>query len=81
MMENLITLSELKNKYPDEWVLIGNPTQTDGDINGVLILHHKSKKVLTSQFLKQQYQFHNTILRYTGNKPSIGKWLRFTPLN
>jgi hypothetical protein len=61
--------------------LIGNPKETNGDINGVLILHHKNKRELTNQFLKQQYGFDNTILRYTGNKPAIGKWLRFTLLN
>jgi hypothetical protein len=24
-MEELITISEIKNLYPDEWVLLGNP--------------------------------------------------------
>jgi hypothetical protein len=80
-MNNLVTLSELKKKYPDEWVLIGDPRETGNDINGVLILHHKSKKELANQFSKYQHQFNNTILRYTGNKPAIGKWLRFIPSN
>ena len=80
-MKQQVSLSELRKIYPYEWVLIGNPGETDGDINGVLILHNKDKKKLVSQFIKLRHQFENTILRYTGNKTVIGKWLRFTPLN
>ncbi len=78
-MKDLVKLSTLRNLYPDEWVLIGNPEEIDGDINGVLILHHKNKKDLANQFVQQQNLFDKTILRYTANKPAIGKWLRFTP--
>ncbi|GEM_PF-5384171 len=74
-------LSLLKKEYPDEWVLIGDPKESNGDVIGTLILHHESRKELASQFSKQSHQFTSTFLRYNGIKPEIGKWLRFTPLN
>ena len=80
-MEELVTFSTLKIKYPGQWVLIGNPQVTSDEITGVLILHNESKKELASQFSKQSHQFINTILRYTGANPELGKWLKFTPLN
>ena len=80
-MKELVTLSMLKATYPDQWVLIGNPEEADGDISGVLILRHESKRELAKLFSKQPHQYSNTILRYTGNKPALGKWLRFTSLN
>ncbi len=82
-MKELVTLSLLTKKYPDQWVLIGDPQVTNGEISGVLIMHHESKQELAQLFSKKQqhHQFTSTILRYTGTKPEIGKWLRFTPLN
>ena len=80
-MKEAITLSMLKIIYPDQWVLIGNPKEADGDISGILILHHQSKRELADQFSKRPNQFNNTILRFTGTKPALGKRLRFTPLN
>ena len=36
---------EIKNQYPNEWVLLGNPITIDNQIeSGVLILHSKNKK-------------------------------------
>jgi len=79
-MQELVTLSLLKKNYPDQWVLIGDLEVSNGDISGILIMHHESKNELAHLFLKQQYhQFTSTILRYTGVQPEIGKWLRFTP--
>ena len=82
-MKELLTLSSLKKRYPDQWVLIGDPAISQDDISGILIMHHESKKELAHLFSKQQslHQFTSTILRYTGSQPEIGKWLKFTPLN
>jgi hypothetical protein len=80
-MQKQFTLTELKKQFPDEWVLIGDPKEEDGDINGSLILHNKNKRELANQFIKIQHNFSQTILRFTGNKPSIHKWLRFIPSN
>jgi hypothetical protein len=80
-MEELVSFTTLKIKYPDQWVLIGNPQVISDEITGVLILHNESKRELATQFSKQTHQFSNTILRYTGTNPAVGKWLKFTHLN
>ena len=36
-MKQQVSLSELRKIYPDEWVLIGNPGEADGD--AIPILH------------------------------------------
>ena len=80
-MKRLVTLSLLKKEYSDECVLIGDPKESNGDITGTLILHYESRKELASQFSKLSRQFSSTILRYTGIKREIGKWLKFISLN
>lgn len=82
-MKELVTLSSLQKRYNDQWVLIGDPAISQGDISGILIMHHESKKEMAHLFSKQKrlHQFTSTNLRYTGTQPEVGKWLKFTSLN
>lgn len=80
-MENRpISISSIKSQYPDEWVLIGNPKEANGELYGIVILHEKDKKILVSKITQEHssIEYSKTILRYTGNLPAIGKWLKFT---
>ena len=46
-MGQLINISEIKNLYPDEWVLIGNPNMDESKldvISGIPLYHSKDKK-------------------------------------
>lgn len=42
-----LTSVQIKEKYPDEWVLIGNPKMDEDDFDvaeGIVLLHSKDKK-------------------------------------
>ena len=41
----ILTIKQIKAAYPDEWVLIGNPTiQHTKVLNGIVLFHSKDKK-------------------------------------
>jgi hypothetical protein len=45
MKTDFSAIEELKKNYPDEWVLLGNPTfQNTTVLGGVLLFHSKDKK-------------------------------------
>lgn len=45
MNTDYITIDELKEKYPDEWILLGNPEMKDASVlGGVILFHSKDKK-------------------------------------
>lgn len=74
-----ISFKNIKQLYPNEWVLIGNPTEKNGDIFGEVIIHEKDKKQLVNKAVSSQIKklYNKTILRFTGELPTIGKWLKF----
>ena len=43
-MEIYLTFDEIKKRYPNEWVLLGNPTATDLEVLGGFVLFHSSNK-------------------------------------
>lgn len=45
-MENTtLAIEQIKEQYPNEWVLLGNPTILDTKIlNGIVLFHSKDKK-------------------------------------
>lgn len=47
MRQVVKNIDEIKNLFPDEWVLIGNPEMDKSELNvlsGIPILHSKDKK-------------------------------------
>lgn len=73
-MEQVINISEIKTRYPDKWVLLGNPIN---DVNGVDVLsgiplyHSKDKKEVCYIGRDKTVGFNKITLIYTGNfKPS-----------
>jgi hypothetical protein len=80
-MSEFLAISGIKKKYPDEWVLIGNPEEQNGELYGVVIFHDRDKKELVNKAAREKHSFHNTILRFTGSYPETGKRLKFTLLN
>ena len=61
-MEELLSISDIKGLYPNEWVLLGNPVVDDNKIDvvqGIPLFHSKNKKEVcyigrdkTSEFKK-----------------------------
>lgn len=44
MDNSYIAFDELKKKYPDEWVLLGNPKMQNTSILGGIVLYHSKDK-------------------------------------
>jgi hypothetical protein len=67
-----ISISTIKRKYPNEWVLLANPVITGIELGGGIVLsHHKDKRELAIQgrALIGGYDKYQVI--YTGKLPRI----------
>jgi hypothetical protein len=73
-MEKL-SITEIRAKYPDQWVLIGNPELDNNTIldsvanklkSGVVILAGKDKRELAYQSVEFIKEFNDTACVYTG---------------
>jgi len=73
-MVNTITISEIKNLYPNEWVLVGNPVMDSTKIDmlaGIPIYHSKDKKEVCYIGRDKITDFKKITLIFTGTfKPS-----------
>lgn len=62
-------IEEIKNLYPDEWVLIGNPKMDEPELNvisGIPIIHSKDKKEVCYLGKNKTSEFDTITLFYTG---------------
>lgn len=73
-MGQLLNISDIKNLYPNEWVLIGNPTMDDSKIellSGIPLFHSKDKKEVCYIGRDKTSNFDKITLIYTGTlKPA-----------
>jgi hypothetical protein len=68
-MGQLINISEIKNLYPDEWVLLGNPNMDESKldvISGIPLYHSKDKKEVCYIGRDKTTDFDKITLIYTG---------------
>jgi ERCC4-type nuclease len=80
-----ITIEQIKTNYPDEWVLVGNPTMREDDyvgaviqkiINGVVIYHSKDKREIAYKIEELKEGFNKVACVFTGVMPKNRKfWL------
>lgn len=73
-MGKLLNIMEIKNLYPNEWVLIGNPVMDDTKIDvisGVPIYHSKDKKEVCYIGRDKTSAYDKITLIFTGSfKPT-----------
>ena len=73
-MSQLVGISVLKDMYPNEWILLGNPImdETQMDVlEGVLLFHGKDKKEVCYMGRDKTENFDKITLIYTGTfKPA-----------
>ena len=68
-MEILKSFSEIKDLYPNEWVLIGNPVMDESKIDllyGIPLFHSKDKKEVFYIGRDKTVNFDKITLIYTG---------------
>jgi hypothetical protein len=69
MVQNL-NIAEIKQLYPDEWVLIGNPIMDESRleiISGIPLFHSKDKKEVCYIGRDKTATFDKITLIYTGS--------------
>ena len=73
-MGQVLNISDIKQLYPNEWVLLGNPVMDDTKIDvisGIPIFHSKDKKEVCYIGRDKTSAFDKITLVFTGNfKPS-----------
>lgn len=64
-----LEIDKIKQMYPDEWVLIGNPIMDEPELNvlsGIPIWHSKDKKELYYLGRNKTEDFNSITVVYTG---------------
>jgi hypothetical protein len=71
------TLEQIKETYPDEWVLIGNPKiEGTNVVAGTVVLHSKDKREIAYSHINWRDNFESAITIFTGLQTTGRKfWL------
>jgi hypothetical protein len=74
----VLTISEIQQEFPDEWVLLGNPVFENAKLMfGNLIAHGKDYLELCYQSKELAIDYTQSTIIFTGeNKTQNRKWLR-----
>lgn len=75
-MWQLLSIKDIKNLYPNEWVLIGNPIMDEAKIDvisGVPIYHSKDKKEVCYIGREKTSSYDKIALIFTGSFKPIRK--------
>lgn len=83
MNEEVLTREEIRRRFPDQWVLIGNPVLDESYvgsivsklISGVVLLSSKDRKELGFKGSAAREGFENIACIYTGEIPKHRKYL------
>ena len=68
-MDNLfISIEDIKNKYPDEWILLGNPEIKNTLVLGGIVLYHSKDKKEVCYIGRDKISGYSTVtIAYAGN--------------
>ena len=75
-MGQQLSINDIKERYPDEWVLVGNPVMDESKINvlsGIPIYHSKDKKEVCYIGRDKTSDFDKITLIFTGTFKPIRK--------
>ena len=73
-----LTVESIKTLYPNEWVLVGNPTMRQDDfvgavidmiISGIPLYHSKDKREIAYKIKELKNGFERTACIFTGEMP------------
>jgi hypothetical protein len=75
-MGTTLAIEEIKNLYPDEWVLIANPILDENKFEveaGIPLFHSQDKKEVCYIGRDKTSEFEKITLIYTGNPKNTRK--------
>lgn len=65
--DKILVWDDIKNKYPDEWVVIGNPIFNCMKIlEGIVLSHHQDKRVASIEGGGRREGFKKFTITFTG---------------
>ena len=74
MNEQQLSFATIKNLYPNEWVLVGNPMLHQAGIaEGLVVFHHASKKVVCEFAQTIITQFEMVKIVFTGETSKVSR--------
>ncbi|MCC7505389.1 MAG: hypothetical protein IT259_08815 [Saprospiraceae bacterium] len=74
-----ISMAKIKKRFPNEWVLIGNPVMDKDFLNvlsGVPLLHSKDKKEVVYLGREKTADYQTFTLVFTGTEKPVRKPVR-----
>lgn len=83
-MQEVLTIDEIKARYPDKWVLVGNPELSNPDlldaiinklVRGVVLFVSADRRELGYKGREARQGFESVTCIYTGEMPKNRKWL------
>ncbi len=68
----ILSWEEIKSRYPDEWVVLGDPVFEGTRVtNGVVLSHHSDKRVASMEGGDKREGFKTFTLTFTGQHKPI----------
>ena len=84
-MSELLTIDQIRTTYPEEWVLVGNPTLGDSDQvgsivsklqSGIVLYHSKDKREIAYKAKELTQDVERFTCIFTGEMPKNRRfWL------
>ena len=80
----VLSIEEIRQEFPDQWVLIGNPEVKNSEIlepivyrilRGIVILANKDKRELSLRTQEARQGYDSITCIWTGEFPKNRKWL------
>ncbi len=65
-----LKMAEIEARYPNQWIVLGNPVFDGMDIlEGVVISHHADKRIASMEGGERRAPFQKVTLFYVGKLP------------
>lgn len=75
-MDEVLTVSEIRETYPNQWVLVGNPEVDIATLkSGVVIANAKDKRDLVELGKDWRLKFNSATTYFTGPRPENRRFL------
>lgn len=83
MQHKILTITEIKQSYPSQWVLVGNPELNNDFVgsviskllSGVVLLGSKDRREIAYKAKELRKNFKSVACVYTGDIPKNRKYL------
>jgi hypothetical protein len=70
IVDEVLTFAEIQNRFPDQWVVVGNPVfEGVKVIEGIVFSNHPDKRVASVEASPRRNDFHTITLFFTGKMP------------